>query len=726
MTQSYQTQPAQKEDLTGLIERITFHNQDTGFFVIKAKVKGHRDLITLVGSSQTVSVGEYFKAEGFWFQDKSYGRQFRTQSILSHPPTTLEGIIKYLSSGLIKGIGPTYGKRLVDAFGEEVFEVIEETPQKLKEIEGIGEKRGKIITEGWAEQKQIREIMVFLHAHGISTARAVRIYKTYGDRSIHILKTNPYKLAQDIKGIGFLSADKIASSLGIEKESPERIKAGLAHIVLSGLDNGLCGLPTERLIAETTKLLEIESEKVSLGLEQELLTEALIEFIHAETDRKICYAPVIYHTEKAIALKFKRLWQTADPISIDPVKALEWVQTQIEFDLSNSQLDALETAIQSKICVITGGPGVGKTTLVKCLLKILSIKVPTIHLVAPTGRAAKRLSESTGEEASTLHKLLSFSPKLGGFKYNEDNKLKGDVFIIDESSMIDIFLLHSFLKAIPEDARLYFIGDIDQLPSVGPGQTLRDMIDSHMLPVVRLTEIFRQGKGSRITLNAHRINQGRMPINEEGNKPSDFDFIASESPEEGLDLILKYMTAQNKAGSHAPKAQILTPMKSGILGTRNLNTELQKTLNPNKAPSTIIFGQTYLIGDPVIQMSNNYDKDVYNGDIGTIVQIDPNSKEVTISYEGRDVSYDFGEMDQVDLSYAMTIHKSQGSEFPIVILPLFISHYKLLMRNLIYTGITRGKQKVIVIGQKKAIYLGISNNSHLERYSLLKYWLEVV
>lgn len=726
MTRSCQIQQTPKEELTGLIERITFHNQDTGFFVIKAKVRGHRDLITLVGSSQTVSVGEYFKAEGFWFHDKSYGRQFRTQSILSHPPTTIEGIIKYLSSGLIKGIGPTYGKRLVDAFGQDVFNVIEQTPQKLKEIEGIGEKRGQIITKGWAEQKQIREIMVFLHAHEISTARAVRIYKTYGDRSIHILKTNPYKLAQDIKGIGFLSADKIAASLGIAKESPERIKAGLAHVVLSGLDNGLCGLPTERLITETTKLLEIESEKVSLGLEQELLTEGLIEFIHAATDRKICYAPVIYHTEKAIALKLKRLWQERDPISIDSSKAIEWVQTQVSFDLSNSQLDALETAIKSKMCVITGGPGVGKTTLVKCLLKILSIKASTIHLVAPTGRAAKRLSESTGKEASTLHKLLSFSPKVGGFKYNEDNKLKGEVFIIDESSMIDIFLLHSFLKAIPEDARLYFIGDVDQLPSVGPGQTLKDMIDSRMLPVVRLTEIFRQGKDSRITLNAHRINQGQMPMNEEGSKPSDFNFIASERPEEGLDLILKYMTAQNKAGSHAPKAQILTPMKSGILGTRNLNTALQKALNPNKSPSTIIFGQTYLIGDPVIQMSNNYDKDVYNGDIGTIVQIDPNSKEVTISYEGRDVSYDFGEMDQVDLSYAMTIHKSQGSEFPIVILPLFMSHYKLLMRNLIYTGITRGKQKVIVIGQKKAMYLGIKSNQSLERYSLLKYWLEAI
>lgn len=720
MTNSYQR--SSQEELTGLIERITFHNQDTGFFVIKTNVKGHRDLVTVVGSSQTISVGEHFKAEGSWVQDKSYGPQFRAQSILSHPPTTAEGIIKYLSSGLIKGIGPTYGKRLVEAFGKDVFDVIEESPEKLKQVEGIGEKRGKIIIDGWAEQKQIREIMIFLHAHGISTARAVRIYKTYSDQSIHVLKTNPYKLAQDIKGIGFLSADTIAASMGIEKESPERIKAGLSHILLSGFDNGLCGMPKEVLAYETTKLLEIDLDPISQVLDQEILSKDLIEFVDSDTNKSVCYMPVVYHTEKAIASKLKRIQGTQDSITLNVHKAIEWVQTQISFSLSSSQLSALQTAIQSKLCVITGGPGVGKTTLVKCLLKILSIKVSKIHLVAPTGRAAKRLSESTGIEASTLHKLLSFSPKIGGFKYNENNKLKADVFIVDESSMIDIFLLLSFLKAIPEEARICFIGDIDQLPSVGPGQVLKDMILSQTLPVVRLTEIFRQGIDSQITLNAHRINHGKMPVNEE-SRLSDFHFIAADTPEEGLELVLKYMVAQSKGGNKAPKVQILTPMKSGILGTRTLNASLQQKLNPHKFPSVIIFGQTYLIGDPVIQMSNNYDKDVYNGDIGTITHIDAPSKQVVISYEGRDVPYDFGEMDQVDLSYAMTIHKSQGSEFPVVILPIFMSHYKLLMRNLIYTGITRGKNKVIVIGQKKALYLGIQNNSLLERYSLLRHWL---
>ncbi|MAP25085.1 MAG: ATP-dependent RecD-like DNA helicase [Rickettsiales bacterium] len=721
MTNFYQ-KSAVIEELTGLIERITFHNQDTGFFVIKTNVRGHRDLVTVVGSSQTISVGEHFKAEGSWVQDKAYGPQFRSQRIISHPPTTVEGIIKYLSSGLIKGIGPAYGKRLVNAFGQEVFDVIESSPEKLQEVEGIGKKRGKIIADGWAEQKQIREIMVFLHAHGISTARAVRIYKTYGDQSIHVLKTNPYKLAQDIKGIGFLSADKIAESLGIEKESPERIKAGLSHILLTGFDNGLCGLPKEALAHETTKLLEINPEPVSQVLDQEILTSDLIEFEDSNTNKSICYMPVVYHTEKAISTKLKRIQGTRDSITINVDKAVEWVQTQISFSLSASQLSALQTAIESKLCIITGGPGVGKTTLVKCLLKILSIKASRIHLVAPTGRAAKRLSESTGKEASTLHKLLSFSPKVGGFKYNENNKLKGDVFIVDESSMIDIFLLHSFLKAMPDEARICFIGDIDQLPSVGPGQVLKDMIMSQTLPVVRLTEIFRQGKESHIILNAHRINHGKMPINEEG-KLSDFHFIAAETPEEGLELVLKYMVAQSKGGANTPKVQILTPMKSGILGTRTLNASLQQKLNPNKSPSVIIFGQTYLVGDPVIQMSNNYDKDVYNGDIGKIIHIDAHAKQVIITYEQREVSYDFGEMDQVDLSYAMTIHKSQGSEFPVVILPIFMSHYKLLMRNLIYTGITRGKHKVIVIGQKKALYLGIQNNSHLERNSLLKHWL---
>lgn len=705
--------------ISGLIERITFHNQDTGFFVVRARVRGHRELITLVGVSQTISVGEHFDATGTWIMDPSYGQQFKTQSIVSHPPSTQEGILKYLSSGLIKGIGPVYSKKLLSAFGEDVFDVIETTPEKLHGVEGIGEKRAALIRDGWEEQRHIRAIMVFLHEHNISTARAVRIYKTYGNEAISILRTNPYKLAQDIKGIGFLSADQIATSLGIDRESEARIHAGIMHVLLQCFESGMCGLPTQDLIQKAKTLLDVDADKIQDIVKDQLDQQLLIESPFLDKDASIIYTPVIYNTERAVARILMDLFTTPDGIEIDAEKALLWVKPHITIDLAASQEAALKKAISNKVCVITGGPGVGKTTLVNALLKILNQKTSHIRLVAPTGRASKRLSESTGQDASTIHKMLAYSPKTGKFQYDETHPLRGDVFIIDESSMIDVFLLNALSKAIPLQARVYFVGDVDQLPSVGPGQVLKDIIESNTLPVAWLTEIFRQGKDSNIITNAHRINGGEMPLNNERGG-GDFQFVETKTPEEGRDLILQYMKNLHR---DTPRIQILTPMKAGILGTRSLNATLQEALNPRRFPNVTIFGQKYLVGDPIIQLTNNYDKDVYNGDIGTLTEINSDAKQVVIQYEGRDILYDFGELDQIDLSYAMTIHKSQGSEFPIVIVPLYMSHYKLLLKNLIYTAVTRGKQKVMVIGEKRALYFGIKNINNVERYSLLKNWL---
>ena len=716
------------ESLSGLVERVTFHNADNGFCVLKVQVKGKKDLFTVVGHVSTISAGEFIQASGTWFHDKQHGLQFKAQFLTATPPTTLEGIEKYLGSGLIKGIGPVYAKKLAQAFKEDVFRIIEEEAHKLKEIAGIGPSRAEKITKGWADQKVIRDIMLFLHSHDISTARAVRIYKTYGAEAIKIISENPYRLAKDIRGIGFVSADKIAEKVGIEKTSLIRAQAGIAYALTTAMDDGHCGLPKDQLIDLCQQLLEIPSELILQGLSFELEKE---EVIQTTIEGMNCiFLSGLYYAEKNIAEKLLRLQSFPLPWpSIDAPSAIHWVEEKTSLTLSMSQKQAIEKALSSKVLIITGGPGVGKTTLVNSLLKILQAKKLDIALCAPTGRAAKRLSESTGYEAKTIHRLLEMNPAQGGFSKNEEYPLKCDVLVVDEVSMVDVPLMNALLKGIPPKAALFLVGDVDQLPSVGPGQVLADLIASRCFPVIQLTEVFRQAKQSKIIVTAHAINHGFMPDLSVPDQDSDFYFVEAQDPESALVKILKLVKERiPQKFNYAPHSdiQVLCPMSRGIIGTRNLNVELQNVLNPPDEGSIQRFGWYYSVSDKVMQIENNYDKEVYNGDIGFIKHINKEDSELIIAFDNREVIYDFGELDEIVLAYATTIHKSQGSEYPVVIIPLMMQHYTMLKRNLIYTGITRGKRLVIVVGQKKALVIAIKQQKEQKRWSTLKERLQAI
>lgn len=711
------------ENIAGLVERVTFHNAENGFCVLRVNVKGHKDFVTVVGNLSVISAGEYVQASGIWFHDRQHGNQFKAQFLKSTPPTSLEGIEKYLGSGMIKGIGPVYAKKLVSVFGEDVFQIIEDSPNRLREVTGIGQHRAQQITKGWADQRIIREIMLFLHTHKISTARAVRIYKTYGERAIEVITEDPYRLARDIRGIGFVSADTIAQQVGIEKTSLLRARAGISYALTKAMDDGHCGLPEEMLLVSAQELLDISQELVVQALALELAEENVVKEVIDQTG--CIFLSGLFHAERMIAKKLGNLIQNPLPWpSLDTAAALKWVEEHSSICLSPTQQQAIEVALASKVLVITGGPGVGKTTLVNSLLKILKAKKLRIALAAPTGRAAKRLFDCTGMEAKTLHRLLETNPVKGGFVKNEESPLDCDLLIIDEVSMVDVPLMHAVLKALPSSSALFLVGDIDQLPSVGPGQVLSDLIHSTVIPVIRLTEVFRQAATSQIITAAHAINQGHIPnLSVNSETDSDFYFIQASTPEDALDKIIKVVKERipSKFGlSPLADIQVLCPMGRGIVGAKNLNVELQNVLNPPTAQSINRFGWTYSVGDKVMQIENNYDKNVYNGDIGIIHAISHEEAEVTIAFDDRLVVYDFGECDEIVLAYATTIHKSQGSEYPAVVIPLMMQHYTMLRRNLIYTGITRGKKLVIVIGEKKALAIAVKHRAEQKRWSSLK------
>lgn len=711
-----------EEIFFGLVERVTFHNPETGFCILKVNAKGHKDCVTVVGSCAVVNAGEWIQAQGCWVQDRQYGQQFKTSTLRITPPTTLEGIEKYLGSGMIKGIGPVYASKLIKAFGESVFAIIEESPHQLKSIPGIGDFRASKIIQGWAEQKSIREIMLFLHSHGISTSRSVRIYKTYGDHAIEIIRENPYRLAQDIYGIGFVSADKIAASLGVEKNSLIRARAGVSYALNKAMDEGHCGLPTSTLIESGKNLLDIDESLIAQALRLELEKGTIIK--DSLQDIECIFLAGLYHSEKGIADRLEKLGRGDPPWSgIDSEKSIEGIEKSEGIEFSQSQKIALKKAIQSKTMIITGGPGVGKTTLLRLLLKIISAKNINIMLAAPTGRAAKRLKEVTGLEAKTIHRLLEMNPKVGAFNKNEKFPLNCDMVVIDEVSMVDVSLFYALLKAIPPRAALLLVGDSDQLPSVGPGQVLADMISSQALPCIHLTEVFRQAATSTIISVAHTINRGLIPKLEGYPSSSDFFFFAKDDPEEALKLIVDLTTNRlptklNLCPLH--DIQVLCPMSRGMVGTRALNMELQKTLNPPNENSIQKFGWNFSVRDKVMQIKNNYQKEVYNGDVGIIKSIDKEEREIVITFDGKDVIYEFHEIDEIILSYAMTIHKSQGSEYPCVIIPLMTQHYAMLQKKLIYTAITRGKRLVILVGQKKALAIAVKNNATKKRWSLLE------
>jgi len=705
--------------VTGLIERVTFHNEETGFCVLRVKVDGHRDLVTVVGRASSINAGEWLTAEGTWIQDRDHGTQLKAELLQTSAPTSREGIEKYLASGLIKGIGPVYAKKLVEKFGEGVFDIIDRESVRLEQVRGIGAERRRTIRTAWAEQKIVREIMVFLHSNGVSTSRAVRIYKTYGDEAVEKVRANPYLLARDISGIGFKTADDIARKLGIPKDSILRARAGLSHALSDAGGNGHCALPKEVLLKNAADLLAMDSLILQRALAEMLIEGELEE--DGITGEDLIFVPPIRRAEVEVASRLTRsAGSRAEYPEIDADKAIAWLKEKKFIDLAPSQAEALRRALVSRVLVITGGPGVGKTTLVNSILTLLRAKQVKCLLCAPTGRAAKRLSETTGLEAKTIHRLLEYQN--AGFSRNPSNPLDCDLLVADETSMMDVQLMSKLLQALPARAHLILVGDVDQLPSVGPGAVLGDIIRSGTVPVVRLTEIFRQASSSRIIVNAHRINSGAMP---ESEKDSDFFFIEREEPESVPSTILELVAERiPKKWKLDPRRdiQVLCPMNRGSLGTAQMNRLLQERLNPkrNSDPSVEKFGWEFRVRDKVIQTRNNYDKEVFNGDIGEILKIDDFEREVVISFDGREVVYDFNELDEVSLAYAITIHKSQGSEFPVVVMPLAMQQYLLLQRNLVYTGITRGRRLVVLVGQKKALQTAVRNVSAVRRYTALE------
>jgi exodeoxyribonuclease V alpha subunit len=709
------------ESLSGLIERVTFHNEDTGFAVLKVKAKGHRELVSVVGSLASVSPGEWVTAEGQWIQDREFGQQFKAELLTSTAPTTREGIEKYLGSGMVKGIGPVYAKKLVGQFGESIFTVIETTSALLEDVAGIGPKRRKLIKEAWAEQKVIRSIMVFLHSHGVSTSRAVRIYKTYGEAAVEQVRANPYSLAKDIHGIGFKTADQIAQKVGIPVDSLIRACAGLNHVLLEATSDGHCALPLEFMKDEAGKLLMVDARIVDTALERTLADNDLVK--ETIENQELIFLPSLQRAEAGIAARIRDLCAApAQYPSIDFEKAVEWCQQKTGKDLAPSQREALKQALTTRALIITGGPGVGKTTLVNAILLILKAKKVRCALCAPTGRAAKRLSETTGLEAKTIHRLLEVKPGTGSFLRNEANPLSCDLLVVDETSMVDVPLMNHLLRALPQNASLLLVGDVDQLPSVGPGMVLKNLIDSGVVPVVRLTEVFRQAANSQIITTAHRINEGSMPELAAKNTECDFYFIDRDEPEAIANTLVEMIKTRIPAKSKLnaiQDIQVLCPMNRGSLGIRELNLRLQAELNPPRPDEPMVekFGWKFRPRDKVIQTENNYDKDAFNGDIGQIMKIDPLEREVLIKFDQREIVYDFGELDEIALAYAITIHKSQGSEFPVVVIPLATQHYLLLQRNLVYTGITRGKKLVVLIGQPKALSIAVRNNKTEQRFS---------
>ena len=686
------------------------------------------ETVTVIGHVPTANAGEELSARGQWVNNADFGKQFKAEHLSTSAPNSLKGIERYLGSNLIEGIGPVYAKKLVAKFGADIFEVIDKQSARLEQVSGVGKKRRLEIKASWERQKSVRAIMVFLHQHGISTARAVRIFKAYGEESLDVLQKNPYQLARDIHGIGFKTADDIAQKLGIPKESPERQRAGIGHVLLSATEKGHCALPESQLLELAAELLGVPSGDIKKVLGQEVALGNLVKEDPGDAGREMIFLPHLRFAEETIAARIRHFSkQPPEYPQIDVPAAISWVQEKTGKQLGDEQREAVEQALAQRVLVITGGPGVGKTTILNSVLKILRLKEVEPVLCAPTGRAAKRLSESTGLEAKTIHRLLEFQSAGKGFARKESNQLEGDLFVMDETSMVDVVLMHHFLRALPDGAHLLLVGDIDQLPSVGAGEVLGDIIASGVVPVVRLTEIYRQAAESQIITSAHAVNRGELPeLEVPKGQESDFYFFQRDEAEATVktlvDLVRQRLPAKFKLEA-TRDIQVLCPMNRGSLGTQNLNVELQAALNPPAEMKFEIdrFGVTYRTGDKVIQLRNNYDKEVFNGDIGIIVEIATDPGKIQVRFEdGRLVDYEPGELDELALAYAITIHKSQGSEFPVVVLPVSMQQFVLLRRNLFYTGITRGRKLVVLVGEKNALKKAVEQNDAGGRYGGLR------
>ena len=726
-----EVQSNQPVQLAGQIERITYTNAESGYTVLRLRVKGYPELVTAVGSIALPAVGEELFMTGGWQHHPKFGDQFRIDTCKTSAPSTKSGIEKYLASGLIKGVGPSMAEKIVAKFGSETLNILDNDPDRLTEIPGIGGKKVEMIQSSWMEQREIREVMLFLQEYGIATGYAVRVFKQYGAASLQVLTENPYRLAIDIFGIGFVSADKIAANMGFAKESPLRIRAGVLHVMSQFVSEGHIYVPIEELSEKAAEILSVSVDLAERGVEDARLAEELItEWFKDEEGEDDCavYLPAFHYAEANSAKNLLKLMSA--PFNgqyVNPDVAIPWVQEELKIELAEQQREALKTAISSQVMVITGGPGTGKTTLIRAILKIREARGYTVMLAAPTGRAAKRMTEATGHEAKTIHRMLEYVGRggmSGDFMRDETNPLACDLLIVDEASMIDQILLHHLLKAIPKGASLILVGDVNQLPSVGPGNVLKDIIDSGVCPTVSLNEIFRQARESRIVVNAHKINAGEMPDFDEdyASGLKDFYFIQQEDPDKALEVIKSLVTDRiPKSFGFDPMdgIQVLTPMHRGSVGTMKLNAELQKVLNTAQGAKLQRLGRVLQEGDKVMQIKNNYDKDVYNGDIGTIFRIDGEEMKLIVKMDNGLVSYDFAESDELVHAYAVSIHKSQGSEYPAVVIPILTQHYVMLQRNLLYTGITRGKKLVVIVGTKKALAIAVKNDKTRRRWTRL-------
>ncbi len=705
--------------IRGVVERITYQSAENGYSVLRVAVKNYNELVTVVGNLIDVNVGSVLLIEGEWTVNKKYGTQFSAYKWEETVPATAFGIEKYLGSGLIKGVGPKFAKRIVDMFGTDTISVIEDNPEQLSEVEGIGEKRIEMIVKSWEQQKEIKNIMLFLQSHDVSTTFATKIYKKYGNKSIEIVKANPYKLADDIWGIGFKTADNIASKLNFDKNCFIRCRSGILYTLNQLADDGHVYAEKEQLIKKSSELLDIEQNFIVEALEKILNTNDLV------LDEEAIYLPTFYMAEIGIAHRLKLLNNSPARINTNLKVNISRLQEKIGIEYDEIQAKGIQQAVTAKVMILTGGPGTGKTTTTLGIIRILQIMGMHILLAAPTGRAAKRMTETTGMEAKTIHRLLEFKPS-GGYQRNEKNMLDGDVLIIDESSMIDVILMNSLMKAIPPHMKLILIGDIDQLPSVGAGNVLHDIIDSNQFPVIRLTKIFRQAQSSRIIMNAHKINDGRYPDLSNG-KNTDFFFIEAEEPEVAANTIVELVKSRLPKYYHiSPSSiQVLSPMQKGIVGASNLNIMLQDAINPSDK-CLYRAGRSFRPNDKVMQIRNNYDKEVFNGDIGFISEIDFDNNKLNVVFDNRIIEYDITELDELVQAYAITIHKSQGSEYPVVVMPVMMTHFIMLQRNLIYTGITRAKKVLVIVGTKKAVSYSVRNVTVTKRNTKLKERLQEV
>ena len=716
---------SQLASLQGRIERITYSNDQDGYTVAKIKVNGRNDLVTVIGHMIAPLPGQVMKMRGEWSTHPKYGEQFKAVRCECTVPATSAGIQRYLGSGLIKGIGPVMAKRIVAQFGESTLEVIDTKTERLTEVEGIGHKRISMIKKAWEEQKEIREVMLFLQGHGVSATYASKIFKAYGQESIEVVRANPYRLATDIFGIGFITADKIALKLGFPLESQFRIKAGILYVLHQLAEEGHVLYPRQELMVKAAQTLEVDAPLVDTCLTA-LCTErsVVIETLSVPAaPLEAVYLAKYHYSETSIALKLTHLLASPKSLrQVDTDKALDWVQKTHAMRLARKQAEAVCRALQDKILVITGGPGTGKSFLLNAILKIVSRMQAKVLLAAPTGRAAKRMNEATGFEAKTVHRLLEFDVQRGGFKKNEESPLNCDLLIVDEMSMVDTLLMHHLLKALRLDTTLIMVGDVNQLPSVGAGNVLKDIIASGLIPVIELREIFRQAQESSIIVNAHQINQGSFPrLTPRQDKLDDFFFMQEDDPERVLEKI-KYIVMERipkRFHLHPVReVQVISPMNKGVVGVHNLNTELQACLNP-KGMELQRGGRVFRQGDKVMQIKNDYDKEVFNGDIGTILSMDQEMQEMKVCFEDRTVVYEYPDLDELVLAYAISIHKSQGSDYPAVVIPLLTQHYIMLQKNLVYTGITRGKNLVVLIGTKKALAIAVNNAQTENRYTFL-------